>query len=115
MGVFMLAYVFLFLAASILVFQGTHLLGEIRGPLGAVPNELALPERAARRWGERLLGFGGLTMLIGVLSFPFHSLFGYFVPIIVIDGCALAAFALYLIFSAPRVQYLGKPSDDGHH
>jgi hypothetical protein len=80
-----------------------------------VPIELALPDRDARRWGERLMGFGGLTMLLGMLSFPFQTLVGYLLPIIAIDGCALAAFALYLVFKAPRVEFMGKPSDDPHH
>ena len=111
----MLTYVFIFLSASILLFQGLHLLGEIRDPVGSVPAELALPERAARRWSERLMGFGGLTMLLGFLSFPFQPLVDYLIPILVIDGCALAAFALYLVFSAPRVEYIGRPSDDPHH
>jgi len=111
----MLTYVFIFLAASVLLFQGLHIIGEIEGPMGTVPKELVLPERAARRWGERLLGFGILTLLLGFLSFPFQSLVDYLLPILVIDGCALAAFALYLVFAAPRVEYIGKPSDDGHH
>jgi len=111
----MLTYVFLFLVASVLLFQGLHLVGEIKNPMGTVQQELIFPERVARRWGERLMGFGGLTMLLGFLSFPFQSLVDYLLPIIIIDGCALAAFALYLIFAAPRVEYIGKPSDDAHH
>jgi len=108
----MLTYVFLFLVASILVFQGAQLLGELSNPLGVVPDELALPEKSARIWGERLIGFGCLTFILGFLSFPYPSLVEYFVPTIVIDGCALAVFTLYLVFAAPRVQYIGKPTDD---
>jgi len=111
----MLTYVFVFLVGSVLLFQGLHLHGEAVGPMGVVPAERALPEGAARRWGERLLGFGGLTLLMGLLSFPFGKLTDYLLPILVIDGCALAAFALYLIFAAPRVEFIGKPSDQSHH
>ena len=107
----MLTYVFLFTVASILVFQGAQLLGELSNPLGVVPDELVLPEKNARRWGERLIGFGGLSLLLGLLSFLYPSLFEYLLPTIIIDGCALAVFALYLIFVAPRVQYIGKPTD----
>jgi hypothetical protein len=111
----MLTYVFLFMTASVLIFQGTQLLGELRNPLGTVPNEVVLPERAARRWGERLIGFGCLSLLLGFLSFLYPSLFQYLLPTIVVDGCALGVFALYLVFAAPRVQYLGKPGKDDHH
>jgi len=99
----MLTYVFLFLVASILVFQGAQLLGELSNPLGVVPDELVLPEKAARRWGERLIGFGCMSLLLGLLSFFYPSLFQYLLPTIIIDGCALAVFALYLVFVAPRV------------
>ena len=111
----MLAYVFLFIAASVLVFQGVQLVGEIKNPLGVVPNEVALPGRVAHRWGERLLGIGCLTMLLGFLSFLFPFLEEYLIPAIIVDGCSLAIFALYLIFAAPRVQFIGKPSGDEHH
>jgi len=111
----MLTYVFLFIIASVLIFQGTQLLGELRNPLGVVPNEVSLPEKAARRWGERLIGFGCLTLLLGLLSFIYSYLYQYLLPTIIVDACALGVFALYLIFAAPKVQYLGKPSGDDHH
>ena len=111
----MLTYVFTFLAASVLLFQGTQLLGEIKSPLGTVPAEVALPAGSAHRWGERLIGFGSFTLAMGFLSFPYPSLRQYLVPTVVIDGCALTVFAIYLIFVAPRVEYIGKPSEDSHH
>jgi hypothetical protein len=111
----LLTYVFLFIVASVLLFQGIQLIGEQNTPLGVVPSEVALPEKAARRWGERLVGFGGMSFLIGALSFPYPSLHQYLVPTIIVDGCALAIFALYLIFFAPRVDYIGKPTKDDHH
>jgi hypothetical protein len=80
-----------------------------------VPNELALPKLIARRWGERLFGFGGLSRLMGFLALWIPSLFQYLTPIIIMDGCALAVFAFFLIFLAPRVEYVGKPSEGGHH
>jgi hypothetical protein len=111
----MLTYIFLFMTASVLIFQGTQLLGELKNPLGVVPDEVMLPERAARRWGERLIGFGCLTLLLGFLSFCYTSLCQYLLPTIIVDGCALVIFALYLIFAAPRVQYIGKPSGGDQH
>ena len=110
----MLTYIFLFTAASVLVSQGAQLLGELSNPLGVVPDELVLPKKNARRWGERLIGFGSLSLLLGLLSFPYPSLFQYLLPTIIIDGCALAAFALYLILAAPRVQFTDKPADGDH-
>jgi len=111
----MLTYVFLFLVAFVLLFQGVHLVGEIRNPLGTVPAEVALPEKSQRRWGERLITFGLLSMLLGFLSFWYPFLNDYLVPVIVVDGCALGILALYLIFFAPRVEYMGKPSGGEHH
>ncbi|MDR1840375.1 MAG: hypothetical protein LBQ86_00405 [Holophagales bacterium] len=111
----MLTYVFLFIAAFILVFQGAQLAGEIKNPLGVVPDEVALPESAARRWGERLIVIGCLTMLLGFLGFLYPYLEQFFIPAMIVDGCAIAVFALYLIFAAPRVQFIGKPSGDEHH
>jgi pilus assembly protein TadC len=110
----MLTYVFLFLAASALLFQGAHLVGEIRNPIGTVPAEVALPEKSQRRWGERLFTFGLLSALLGFLSFWHPFLAEYLVPIIIVDGCALGIFALYLVFFAPRVDYMGKPGGGGH-
>jgi uncharacterized membrane protein HdeD (DUF308 family) len=111
----MLTYVFLFLVASVLLFQGVQLIAEVRNPLGVVPAEVSLPEKSQRRWGERLLTFGALSMLLGFLSFRYPSLTEYLAPTIAVDGCALGIFALWLVFAAPRVQYLGRPSDEGHH
>jgi len=111
----MLTYVFLFLVASALLFQGVHLVGEIRNPLGTVPAEVALPENLQRRWGERLITFGLLSMLLGFLSFWYPFLTDYLAPVIVVDGCALGILALYLIFFAPRVEYMGKPTAGEHH
>ena len=111
----MLTYVFLFLTASILLFQGIQLLGEIKKPLGVVPSEVKLPENSTRSWGERFIGFGIFSLVIGFLSYPYPSLFQYLVPTIIIDGCALAVFTLYLIFVAPRVEYIGKPTEGEHH
>jgi len=122
----MLTYVFLFIAASILIFQGTQLVGEIKNPLGTVPAEVALPEKQARRWGERLLGIGCLTMLLGFVVLVYPSFEQYLIPAIIVDGITLAIFALYLIFAAPRVQFMGEPgcgrgiagassADDDHH
>jgi hypothetical protein len=111
----MLTYVFLFIIAAVLIFQGTQLIGEIKNPLGVMPAEVALPEKVARRWGERLIGFGCVTMLFGFLSFPFPTLFEYFLPVMAIDGLALGFFKLYLIFVGPRVEYIGKPTEGGHH
>jgi hypothetical protein len=111
----MLTYVFLFLAASALLFQGAQLLGEAKNPLGVVPAEVALPEKSQRRWGERLATFGLLSMLLAFLSFWHPSLVDYLVPAIAVDGCALGVFALYLVFFAPRVDYMGKPSGGGGH
>jgi uncharacterized membrane protein HdeD (DUF308 family) len=107
----MLTYVFLFLAASALLFQGTQLIGEVRNPLGVVPSEVALPEKSQRRWGERLMTFGLLSMLLAFLSFCYPFLAEYLLPTIIVDACALGVFALYLVFFAPRVEYLGKPSE----
>jgi hypothetical protein len=111
----MLTYVFLFIIASVLIFQGSQLIGEIKDPLGVVPTEVALPEKAARRWGERLIGFGCVTMLIGFLSYLIPSLFDLFLPVMAIDVLALGLFKLYLIFVGPRVDYIGKPTEGGHH
>jgi len=110
----MLTYVFLFIVASVLLFQGVQLLGEIKNPLGVVPVEVVLPEKSARRWGERLIGFGGFTLIIGFLSFRYPTLTQYLVPVIIIDGCALAVFASHLVFFAPRVEFIGKPNTDEH-
>jgi hypothetical protein len=111
----MLTYVFLFLVASVMLFQGIQLLGEQTDPLGVVPEEVALPENAARRWGERLVGFGVLSTLLGLLSFSIPSLFQYLMPTIIVNGLALGVFALYLIFFAPKVEFIGKPTPGDDH
>jgi hypothetical protein len=111
----MLTYIFLFRGASVMLFQGIQLLGEQTDPLGVVPSEVALPEHAALRWGERLVGFGALSVLLGLLSFCIPTLFQYLVPAIIVDACALGIFTIYLVFMAPRVEFIGKPTPGDSH
>ena len=70
----MLFLVFYFILFFVLIFQGTHVAGEVKSPLGTVPEEVGQASLASARWGLLLIGTGFLGLIIGLLGFHWTGL-----------------------------------------
>lgn len=116
----MLFYAFFYLVAALLLFQGVHLLGEQRDPMGVVPAELALPAGAARVWGRLLVGVGLVGLVCGLVS---HGLTPWvsrqvLTCLEVAEWLLMGIYGFWLVFIAKRVHYAGvaaAPTNHGHH
>ena len=110
----MLFLMMYFVLASVLVFQGLHLASEPTAPLGTLPEEVALPAPKSFAWGAFLVTWGGLALAFGLLGFKFD----WFVPIrpavFVLDWIVLAAYGVWVVFMARRIEYIGTPAADDH-
>jgi len=113
----MFPYLFLFLVAAILLFQGLQLLGAPVTPVGVVPPEVIPAPVAARRWGVALTTAGTLMALLGLAS-PFLD--GWSAALVPARGLGLALmglFGLWLVFGR-KVDYrpaTGAPASPAHH
>jgi predicted secreted protein len=116
----MLFLVFYFVLFLVLVFQGTHLAGEIKTPLGTVPEEVGESPLASARWGVLLITTGFLGAIMGLLGFRFPGLAAARPAFFLIGLAVLALFGLWVIFLGRKPEFMGKPAvaDDhgqGHH
>lgn len=114
----LLFYVFYYLVAVVVIFQGAQVLGEQRSPLGVVPEEVAQKPARARAWGLALVGLGALDILVGLLShrFAWHGTFPLWC-LLYTSLALVGAYGFYVIFLSRKVAYIGKPSapSHGHH
>lgn len=114
----MLAYLFFYLVASILMFQGTQVLGEQREPLGVVPPEVAQEPSRAGVWGGFLVTVGAISIVFGLFSHAHAGLHYQLDRVMTVDLLVMASYGLYVIFFNRKVEYLGKAAADhghGHH
>ncbi|HJV89013.1 MAG TPA: hypothetical protein VJ623_01800 [Holophagaceae bacterium] len=117
----MMFLVFYFLLSAVLFFQGLHLSGEVTQPLGTLPEEVGQAPEPSKKWGAFLMTYGTLAAAVGLAGFQWP----FFVParpaVIALGGVVLAVYALWLLFAARKVEFIGKPSADhgdhghGHH
>jgi hypothetical protein len=113
----MLFYLFLYLLAAVLVFQGTQLLGEQRTPMGVVPAEVAPNRVQAGYWGGFLIAYGVLLGGVGLMSHCNAWYVGALAPLRTLGGVVLACYGLWLVFGR-KVDYTPAPvqgGDHGHH
>jgi hypothetical protein len=114
---FLALYFVLFL---ILLFQGTHIAGEIKTPLGTLPEETGQSPLASARWGILLITTGLVGTLAGLLGFMSPTLAAARPAFLYLGLAVLALFGLWVIFLARKPEFMGKPAvaDDpghGHH
>ncbi|HLO68972.1 MAG TPA: hypothetical protein VK188_18260 [Holophaga sp.] len=114
----MLSYIAFYVLAAILILQGTQLLGELRGPLSAVPPEVKPDPAGAARVGGFLLTFGAASVVAGLLSHAFPWFQG---SLRLLHGAGIlveAVFGVWLVFGR-KVDYTPAPVADepahGHH
>lgn len=113
----MLFLVFYFILFAILLFQGTHVAGEVKTPLGTVPEEVGQAPVASARWGILLIGLGLLGTLVGLASFSWTGLAALRQPLFYLGLGVLILFAFWVVFLGRKAEFIGKPTVDehGHH
>jgi len=70
----MLFLAFYFLLFLVLIFQGTQIAGEVKTPLGTLPEEVGQNPVASARWGILLIGVGFFGAAMGLLGFRSSTL-----------------------------------------
>ena len=113
----MLFDIFFFLLFAVLVFLGTHVAGEIKNPLGTLPEEVGQTPLAARRWGILLIATGLVGACLGLLGFLKPGLEAARPTFFLIGWVLLALYGLWIIFLGRKPIFVGKPAADehGHH
>jgi uncharacterized membrane protein (DUF485 family) len=114
---FLAVYFLLFL---ILIFQGTHIAGEVTTPLGTLPEEVEQNPVASARWGVLLIGTGFLGAVLGLLGFRSSTMAAGRPAFLILGLAVLALYGLWVIFLGRKAEFMGKPAvaDDhgrGHH
>ena len=112
--------VFYFILFTVLVFQGTHIAGEVRTPLGTLPEEVGQNPVASARWGVALILVGFLGAIAGLLGFRYPGLAAVRPALFGLGLGVLALFGLWIVFLGRRPEFMGKPAvadehGHGHH
>ena len=112
----MLFYISLYVLASVLIFQGTQLLGELSGPLGVVPPEVKPAPGPAARFGGFLVTYGAAMAITGLLSHGYDYFQGSLGLLRGFGVAVEAVFGIWLIFGR-KVDYTPAPSAElpAHH
>lgn len=113
----MLFYLFLYLLAAVLLFQGVQALGEQKTPMGVVPAEVKTNPGQATLWGGLLVGYGCLLAATGLVSHFNDGLEGALSPMRTLGFLVLAGYGVWLVFGR-KVDYVPAPSaatSDSHH
>jgi len=109
-----------FILFVVLVFQGTQIAGEVKTPLGTLPEEVGQEPVAATRWGILLILVGIFGCMVGLLGFRFPGLAAIRPALMGLGLGVLALFGLWVIFLGRKPEFMGKAAvaDDhghGHH
>lgn len=117
----MLFLIFYFVLAAVLLFQGLHLVGEVKEPLGTLPEEVGQEAPRSMGWGTFLLTFASMDLLIGLLGFRYPFFESLRPAVFGLGWLALIVFGAWIVFAGRTVEFIGKPSadhghdDHGHH
>jgi hypothetical protein len=111
----MLFLVFYFLLFVVLIFQGTHVAGEVKTPLGTLPEEVGQNPVSSARWGILLITTGFLGAILGLVGFGSPALAAARPAFLFIGLVVLALFGLWVIFLGRKAEFIGKPAQVDHH
>jgi hypothetical protein len=116
----MLFQVFYFILFVVLIFQGTHIAGEVKTPLGTLPEEVGQNPVAAARWGILLITVGFFGLGVGLLGYRSSGAAAIRPAFLLLGIGVLALYGLWVIFLGRKPEFIGKPAvaDDhghGHH
>ena len=114
----MVFLIFYFLLFTVLVSLGTHVAGEVKNPLGTLPEEVGQAPAAAARWGIVLIAAGLLGVILGLLGFQNPGMAKARPALFILGAAVLALYGLWVIFLGRKHEFVGKPAaadDHGHH
>lgn len=114
----MLFLVFYFILFVVLILQGTHLAGEVKTPLGTLPEEVSQAPVAAARWGLLLILLGFSGAVAGLLGFRFPTLAAIRPALFALGLGTLGLYGLWIIFLGRKAEFIGESAatdDHGHH
>jgi len=113
----MLFLVLYFILFVVLLFQGTHVAGEVKTPLGTLPEEVSQNPVAAARWGIILIVVGFFGSIMGLLGFRYPALAALRPACFGMGVATLALYGLWVIFLGRKAEFMGQPAadDHGHH
>ena len=108
---------FYFLLFVLLIAQGTHVAGEVKTPLGTLPEEVGQNPVASARWGILLIMVGFFGALMGLLGFRTPGLAALRPALLGLGAATMAAYGLWVIFLGRKPEFMGKAAveDHGHH
>ncbi|MDP1833119.1 MAG: hypothetical protein Q8K67_13755 [Geothrix sp.] len=109
--------VFYFILFVVLIFQGTHVAGEVKTPLGTLPEEVGQNPVASARWGILLIAVGFFGSTVGLLGFRYPALAALRPALLGLGLGILALFGLWVLFLGRKPEFIGKPAvadDHGH-
>lgn len=110
----MLQYLFVYILAAVLLFQGVNLLGEQSSPTQVIPPEVKPAPVPATRWGSYLVAYGTVLALAGICSHVCPWLAGVLVPLRDLGFASLAVYGLWLVFGR-KINYTpAPPTQDAH-
>jgi len=111
----LLEYVFAYILAAVLLFQGLHLFQETEAPLGTLPEEAAQATGASQKWGAALMTWACFALGTGLLSHAYAWFASAVLPMRNVGLILLAAYGAWVVFAGRSVEFMGKPSADDHH
>ena len=110
----MLSYIFTYLLAAVLLFQGVNLLVEPGSPAKVIPPELKPAPALAGRWGRILVTCGAVLALAALSSHVCPWLAGMLAPLRCLGFAFLAGYGLWAVFGR-RIDYRpAAPSKEVH-
>jgi hypothetical protein len=111
----MIFLVFYFILFVVLIFQGTHVAGEVKTPLGTLPEEVAQNPVSAARWGILLIAIGFFGSSVGLLGFRFPALAALRLAFFALGLGVLALYGLWVVFLGRKAEFIGKPAVSDDH
>ena len=109
----MLFYMFIYVLAAVLIFQGVNLLGQRAGS-SPVPPEVKPAAGAATRWGTYLVGFGVVLALLAILSHAWPGLVRALALLRNLGFASVAVYGLWLVFGRKIDYSPAPPTRDAH-
>jgi hypothetical protein len=104
----MLVYLWVYVLAAVLIFQGVNLLVEKSSPTNVIPPEVRPAAVPASRWGLYLVTYGAFLALVALMSHACAWLAAGLVVLRNLGFASMAVYGLWLVFGR-KVNYTPAP------